>query len=523
MMMRKLFTALLLALACSLLFVLAAQADTLTFNDIHATCTVDDSYIILKPDSLASHPEWLEAHGTTEEELLADWQARGVLMQAWTKEGDACLEITAVMDDDARQYGDIDNQTPNLRANYRSRHLKGTDEFAAEGLTFESAEWKKTGQGRFLMLKYKQTVKGEVVRRGYARKTIKNGFTINLDYQVYGRKLSTKDNAALNKVWNSWKFTMVTGNAAALLDGTTVDVHVEANLNVESQPPKESNDGKFSVKGTCTPGLQIVGVLMRMSSGDLMNVETTAAKTGKFTLNVQLPSEGVWLMTMHVFNGDDDLAELAFDTITYQKSLLIVNMDQPLPTEIEDDTFVVSGTTLPQTAIQLIVDGPTVLSKTIRTNNSGKFSVKVPTDKEGSYSFTLVFEKKKYTLRRFTSVGVRRFTETDIRNHAKAAAIKPAYRTLVSKIDGYTGRVFTYPLYVVSVEESGDGWVVFMAMTSNKKGYSNIVAVTTDEDPNLTIDSKVQMYGTLVGTYLVQNSEEGDTTYPCFELIFWDR
>ena len=68
-----------------------------------------------------------------------------------------------------------------------NNHLKG-ESFKAEGYKIESAEWKKTAQGRFLMLKYKRNWNGETYR-GYARKTIKNGYTILLDYKVFGRAI----------------------------------------------------------------------------------------------------------------------------------------------------------------------------------------------------------------------------------------------------------------------------------------------------------------------------------------------
>jgi hypothetical protein len=48
--------------------------------------------------------------------------------------GDACLVISAVQDDDAKQYFDLDQQSTKARAAYRSQHLNGSS-FKAAGLT----------------------------------------------------------------------------------------------------------------------------------------------------------------------------------------------------------------------------------------------------------------------------------------------------------------------------------------------------------------------------------------------------
>ena len=75
----------------------------------------------------------------------------------------------------------MDAQTTQMRSTYRTSHLKNT---RGDGWTYQSAEWKKTTQyGRFLVLKYKRELDGEAIR-GYARRTIRNGYTITVDYQV---------------------------------------------------------------------------------------------------------------------------------------------------------------------------------------------------------------------------------------------------------------------------------------------------------------------------------------------------
>ena len=91
-------------------------------------------------------------------------------------------------------------------------------------------------------------------------------------------------------------------------------------------------------------------------------------------------------------------------------------------------------------------------------------------------------------------------------------------------IQPYTGRVLTYSMYVTDIMQAGDEWIIFMAMNySNKSGYSNIVVVTTDTEPQLEIGSQHKLYGTCMGTYEVQSEESGTKFYPCIELLFWDE
>ncbi len=541
-MKKTLFALLTLAL---LLCVGAACADTVTLGAIYATCEIPDTYILLRADNLSRHPEWLSRHNTSEEEMLADWEARGVLLQAWTQDGDACLEITAVRDEGAVAWHDIDDQTPNLRATYRRDHLSGS-KYKSIGYNIQSAEWKKTAEGRFLMLKYKRTWEG-TTWRGYARKTIKNGYTITLDYKVFGRGLANKDNNSLNKVWNSWKFTQHitrdqvsapagTGVAGSVTGGiSTGDLQGDgsteaapapattAHLSFTAVPPDETNTGKFTVEGSCDPNTHLAGVCMSYGGGDPVIFETDADRRGRFKLSVQLPQEGIWLMTMNAVQNGQIVEEYVLNSTTYQHTLLTVSFTNPLPAEMEltGDSLVISGVTMKQTTVQCLVDGR--YNKQIRTNNSGKFSFKIDTTADGVYSISLTFSKKSYDTRRFTCTATRATSTVDIREKALNEAIKPAYTLLSKKVSAYVGRIMTYQMYVTETVSTGDAWLIFMAQRLTAGGYSDLVVVTASEDPGFEPGSIHRMYGTLRGTYLVQDSVNGDQYYPCFELIFWDE
>ena len=524
--MRKNLLVVIMLLALSICA--AASSETLmNFDSIHAQITLDESvYIILTPDNLEKHQEWMANRNITQESLLEDWNARGVLMQAWTLDSDSCLELTAVSDEWSQKYFDLDQQTKAIRASYRSAHLKGTIG-QNDGYKYQSAEWKNTKQyGRFLMLKYKRVSNGTTTR-GYARRAVRNGYTITLDNKVFGRSLKTQDLNALNKAIGTWHFTSVlpveTNTASAgemvSVDGNSTSAASSANAKYTSEPPYETDTGSFKVKGTCNPNLHIIGVLMRMSSSEPLRLETDASKKGSFTFDVKLPEEGTWLMTLTFKDGTQTVGETVFHTTNYSSTVLPVNFDEEMPEIFPSDKYTLSGKTIKGVTIQCIVEG-SGYSKQVRTNNSGAFSFKFSTETDGDYRIILTFQKKGYATRRFTYNVKREMSEAEKLEAVKNSAVKPAYSTLTKKLTNYVGRYMTYNLYLTDIVQSGDEYVLFMAMRSLKSGYKDIVVVTTKEDPgNLTVGNQYRIYGQLVGNYEVQNAEGGSSYYPCFDLI----
>lgn len=527
----------LLALLALCVLTVAGSADQMDFPSIGAACNIPDDYVVLTTESISRHTEWLSVHGFSEEEMLADWAARGVLLQAWQTSGEACLEIRAVRDQLAIDYHDIDDQTPQTRAAYRADHLNGKD-FKAQGYTVDSAEWKKTGQGRFLMLKYKRKTEDGTLYRGFARKTIKNGYTIVLDYQVYGRTLKSGDNTALNKVWDTWSFTAAIAPdsteapaadaPAAVLSPVdegesqaSEPAAATAHIKVTVPPPAETNTGKFTVEGTCDAYTHLVGIMIRMMGSEPVIFQADATRRGAFKMAVQLPQEGSWMMTLTAEKDGQVIEEQVLNVTNYQNNLLVVNLDNELPSEmaLTGDTLTISGTTVKQTDVQCIVNGRNV--KQIRTNNSGKFSFKIDTSTASAYDIALVFSKKNYATRRLTCKATRSLDEGEVRTRALQTAVKPAYTTLTQKTKNYTGRIMTYEMYVVSSEQAGDRWLLFMAQRKTDDGYQDIVVVTMPEEPTFEEGSLHRMYGTLAGTFQVQDSVNGDQYYPCFDLLFW--
>ncbi len=508
--MRKFMFALLFVLC---LLPAAALADTFTFADLGASCEISgEKYTIITPENVAAKEAWLTNQKKTAEEVQADFAARGVLLQAWSAEGDVCLELTAVQDQYAAQYYDVNKVSEEERRTYRLGHSSDkTGEWRAQGYDYSSAKWQnyKNG-GRFLKLEYTRTNNGQSYR-GVARKTIRNGWHIHLDYQVYGRTLKTSDESALETVMKTWKFFEVTSRPTT---GT-----MAAKVIFTSTPPQETNTGKFTLSGTGSSGLKIVTVLMRMSASGADRVETEIDSKGKFSMDVQLPREGYWQMTYMVMNGEEVIEEGHFDPITYDKDLLTVSLNAELPKTLAltGDKLVISGTTMKQTKVQCIVDGRNY-SKAITTNNSGGFSFTIDTSAEGLYNITLVFQKKGYSTRRFTCEAKRTFTEADQRDAVRSSAVKPSYTNLKNKINTYMGKYMVYTLNIQSISQTTTGYLTFAGMSKTKDGtYKDIVVIRSSDLPDFTADSSARVYLKCIGTYDVVG-DDGTNTYPYFDL-----
>ena len=484
-----------------------------SLDSIAGKLSLADSYIVLTPSNLQEHTELLTSKNWNAESLLADWEARGVIMQAWVSDLDACLEVRVNQDEDAATYFDLDQQTAQARATFRTSHLKGTS-YTSLGYSIKSAEWKRqTKGGRFLRIKYKRTTDAKVYW-GYAAKAVRNGWTLVLDYQVFDRGLRARDEANLNKVANSVEF-LKTGSMPTTMRGL---------LQFTSVPPLETNTGAFTVEGTCTPEAHLIGVVMRYSSAAPVRVEADASKAGKFKLKVQLPSEGIWLMALTVELNDQVIAEEVFNTTTYQATMLPVNLDTDVPEQFESDEFVLAGTTSKGVTVQCIVSSgnDTPFDKTIRTNGTGKFSFKIPTSSQSEYQITLVFQKKNFETRRFSWAANRTLTEKDKQEQYKKQAIKPAYSTLSQHLNTYQGRVMGYKVYITDVQQVGDEWIVFAALTKTAKGtMKDLIVVTCPADPERIAGSHMMMYGLCTGSYEIQ-SEEDTISYPGFDLLFWE-
>ncbi len=495
-----------------------AVADTeFSLAPCSGSVTIPESkYTVLTPENIGEHLDLLAGIGKSKEDILSDWEDRGVVMQAWfnNKQLDACMEVIVRQDEDARVYFDLVNHPSDPGWKQFLASHKGESAYTAEGYSLRDVEKKQKNIERhnyLIQMKYKRTFGGKTYW-GYVYKTVARGYTVVLDYQVYNRGLRTGDQNEISKIAN----TLVFRDGDEAVPGASF-------LQVAVPPPGETSADTFTVEGRTNPGAHLIGVLMRINSAEPVRFYADAnAKNGEFKMKVTLPEENVWLMTINVDMNDVIVAEQVFDTITYKKSLIPVTFTAPIPEKLTANETTVSGVTDKGVTIQCIVtNGTNTYDKQIRTNGTGKFNFKIPTALEADYHFTLVFSKKGFDTKRFTADASRNLNDEDRKAAIKKEAIKPGYSSLIRNLESYINKIMGYNLYVVEIIPNGNEWIIQAAMVKNSSGYKNYMYFVTNEEPTAEIDSQMLIYGTCIGPYVIQ-SEEGNQNFPAFDLLFME-
>lgn len=495
-----------------LLFAFGANAEVYILDSIYSTIEIPDTYsVVLKPDNLDVYATWLESRGQEVEKLRSDFAKRGVLLQCWAEDGATCLEVTAVQNTRSIGVFDVNRQSEEMRASYRLSHYP-RNEYLSEGYDFSSSSWTKLEGDRFLALKYIRRDGGEVINRGYMRRTIYNGYEITIDLQVYGRSANDKDNKALNKVWKTLAF----------VETLPLPAVASAKINLTSTPPEETNEKTFHIKGTAAPGVEFAAVVMGMSYDGSILYEETVDKTGKFDIPIELPKEGVFLITFFAEMDGQEVLELAYP-VTYQRTLLMVNMDTPVPTELSADELVISGDSVPGSEIQIFVDGEAQAGK--KVTGEGRFKLTLDIDEEGTHELVLVFSKKGLADRRLIYTINRKWTDTDMLNYLQKHSVKPTYANMLKRSADYEGSIIGTKAYLVDVAQSGDEWLIRMALTKDKGQYKNIVLVVSGEEPTFAIGERVMLYGTYTGLSISVSGDENEAAaeenLPCLELLLF--
>lgn len=500
------------ALALLMLLTVGAQAETYVLDEIYATIDIPESYtVVMNPDNLDIYATWLESRGMNVEDLRADFARRGVLLQCWAEDGVTCLEITARKDDRINGIFDVNQQSEDMRASYRLSHYP-RNEYLGEGYDFSSSSWTKLEGDRYLALKYVHRNGGEVINKGFMRRTIYNGYEITLDLQVYGRNATDKDNNALNKVWKTLAF----------VETLPMPAVASAKINITTTPPEETNDRDFHIKGTAASGVSFTAVVMGMSYDGSILYEDTVDKSGKFDIPIELPKEGVFLITFFAEYEGEEVLELAYP-VTYQRMLLMVNLDADVPADLTSDSLTLTGDSVAGAEIQVFLDGEAADSK--RVNGEGRFKVSLDVDEEGPHELVLVFSKKGLSDRRLVYHFNRKWTDDDMLNYLKKHAVKPTYANLIKKAKDYEGNIVGFKAYLLDASQNGDGWLIRMALTRDEGRYKNIILVTANEEPSFESGDRVMMYGTYAGVSLSvsgdENEDAEEENLPLFELLLF--
>ena len=452
-------------------------------------------------------------HGTTSEETANDMLARGVLLQAWDQEvTDRRFELTATQSEQTLLVFDVNEQTSDYRGTYRTSFYPN-NEYTGEGYTFSTSNWKHTDNGRFLILEYIFRKYGDIDHRGNMRRTIRNGYEITFDMQVYGRRLTSKDNYALNKIWDTFEFVTI----------MPLPPKAQAQINISDPPPQETNEAEFDIVGTAAAGVKFAIGVKGMTYPTPITSEVEVTKNGKFKIPIALPREGVFGIGIEAEYAGETVATFYY-LVTYSRTLLAVNIQTDIPQAVTSDEITILGTAEPRAEIQVFVNE--VDNGMKKVTSEGKFSITVNTEDESTYEVLLIFSKKGLASRRITLSFSRNWSTEDMINRTKADAVSPNYDTLAEDVTRYDGRTIVYKSYLVDVMQSGNDWIYKMALHKSGDTYSDYILVIASEAPAYDIGTRLMMYGKSIGMSVADDegqAAEGETTesqsFPSFELL----
>ena len=541
----------LIVFALILVYCASALADTdYSLSPCPAQLTLKNKRTVITSSDLEKHPELLTAMGMTKDEALADWQARGVVLQAWSelKTRYSCIEVTVAQDDEAKQYVNLVHLEDKSTWSAYEASCKKSETLASLGYTFQTLgssakSLQKPNGNHFLLLKYKRSHNGQEYR-GYMARTVYQGYSICVDLKCFNQ---TPPESVTNEITNIMKtFATSESVAAAAAAAAEIPAATENNtpsdssdssvsapeslISISAAPPVETNTNVFTVEGSTVPGTQVIGVLMRIGADEPINFSTTASeKKGTFKMKVTIPEaeENVWLFALNVYSSEDQfLAEKVFPYITYKKTLIPVTFDSPVPESFAGDELLIAGTTVKNVEIQCLATmtgGAYSWNKTVKTNGTGRFTFKIPFSDEGEYNIVLAFAKKGLDTHRETLSVSHILTDEARRIQIRKSSKTAGYSVLVSGIGQFVGQVLRFNnLFITSVDQVGDQWIIVAAgQQVSESKYNQILYFVYEADPGFAAGERHTLYGKCTGMYNME-SEETVESYPQFDLLLWD-
>lgn len=508
--MKKIVLLLILCIMLPVLSISTASAEDYSFSDFYGRLTLPKGAYspVVTADNFTAYADFLVSQGYDMDELNFEFLQNGLRIIAFDQSNSRRFVLTAVQDVNAKTYFDLNEQDEDMRKTFRLSHNNGTA-YGLLGYTYSSAQWKNYGTNvdRFLQTLYTLRQDGTQVCSGAQRRTIRNGYTITLDLQVYGRGRADSDVKALETIMKTFSFTRILPMPA-----------LPIKLALSSEPPQETHDETCTVAGTTLAKASVTVNVLSVSGTYSQSYTANVNNSGKFSTKIKFPSRGVYAVSITA-KKEGSVDAVQTYSVTYDPNRLIARVTQPAPDELTSET-VIKGTCESGVTTQLIVTGPIQYTKSV----TGKsFSFTVDTSAEGSYHFRLVMTRKGYNERSFEYDGTRSLTAAERRDQIRKQAIKPDYARLVQNSASYNGQIFGYTGYLTDCREGSGDYLYTVALTKSQNTYKQLLYIASENPVSFSIGDKVKVYATKTGDIITIN-DSGNTEYtPLFDILFMEN
>lgn len=459
-----------------------------------------DYDVVLTPYNLPAHREWMEAQGMDYDVEVRRFESESILLRAHDSKNDRIFVVNAVKNLDAEMYFDLNEQNDSMRKEFRQSHTNGSA-YGILGYTYTSAAWQKYKNDvqRFLHTAYSLNQNGQLHCTGYQRRTIRNGYTITLDMQVYGRKAGKNDEKALQTIMKSLRFTSILPMP-----------ELPIQLSFTSAPPQETSDDTFTIKGVSEKKAVVTATVMSFGSSSALTFRDTASSSGAFSMKVELPSQGVYTITVTAEKEGCITAQRMF-SVTYQKGMISMSLTT-IPGEFLTDETVIAGSTEKYATTQVSMTGPIDYTKTSTSQN---FSFTLDTSAEGNYLIIVKVTKKGMNEKVYTFNCTRTYTDVERTSRLKNDSKAFAYKDLSKAAN--KGKLCRQEGYVVELNETNGEWLMLFAMGKKDDTYKDLCYVILEEAPNVVIGQQYTLYGMASETYSIMTEEGSIKMYPRIE------
>lgn len=506
--MKKISLLAALALMCALLCAVSpAAAETFSFDDFHASLSLPNGVYskIITKDNYAENADFLVSQGYDMDYVELDFEEEGLYLMAFDTNNGRRFLLTAVKDANARNYFDLNEQNDDMRKHFRVSHTDGSA-YGLLGYNYSSASWNNYGGNvlRFLQTRYTFSQENQQWA-GAQRRTVRNGYTITLDMQVPGRKLTDSDVKALETIMKTFDFNKILPLP-----------ELPIKLVLSSEPPSETHEQSFTVKGSTVAKAEVTITVISTSGTQTDCITDTAGSNGSFSAKVKLPNRGNYVVTVtaHREGGIDSSRTYS---VSYDPQRLIASMNT-VPGDILENKTVLKGSTESGVHVQLIVTGPVEI---VKTSGGGNFSFTVDTSLEGDYKFRLVMTKKGYNERSFEYTGTRALTQEERNQQLKSSAIHPEYSKLVANSESYNGQIFVYTGYMIEYREGEGSYLYTVALSKSGSSYKNVIYVNSEVPLSCSVGQQVKIYATKTGDIVTVNGDK-TVAVPKFDILFME-
>lgn len=485
-----------------ILLIPAAAAETYSFTNGNFSIELDpDDYdVVLTPYNLGTHRDWIESQGDDYDITVRTFENEGILLKACDSENNRIFVVTAQKNQAAELYFDLNEQDDDMRKEFRQSHTNG-NAYGILGYNYTKAAWQKYSHDvqRFLHTAYSLNQNGELYCTGYQRRTIRNGYTITLDMQVFDRKAKSSDEKVLEEIMESLRFSSILPMP-----------ELPIKLNFTAAPPQETSEATFTVKGVSEKKANITATVMSFGSSTALSYADTASSSGAFSFKVTLPSQGAYTMTVTAEKEGCIAAQRMF-SITYQKGLLSVQLASTPGAVLADET-VIAGSTEKGATTQVSVTGPIDYTKSTTAQD---FKFTIDTSAEGNYLIILKVTKKGMNERVFNFQATRSYTDMERTEKFKTEAREYEYQNLSKSAN--KGKLVKQTGYVTEITETTGEWLVKFALEKSGENYKNMCYVIFTEQPSAQIGGQYTLYGMASETYSILTEEGSIHMYPRIE------